>query len=571
MSFFRHLANHSNTHTLVTAGIMLSIALGLFGPSGQDDPYITFSTAQELAQHHHIANINGEAVESGSSILHVVLLAISHNITGIDFPILGIFYSLFFAIACLPLVKVVAKKAGIQQTSILQLALALSTGFIYWAMGSLESTFSSFLILCIILSLTHYIERESKTAGLMCCLAFVSFLLVRPEAFFVGIAALIFLACVFSTDKNKQKKILFITAAVVITFLITAICRYLYFGQLFPQPVYAKADQFHAIKILHGLLYFIVSAQISLIALSFGCLVALNTCRKNRQNTPNALWISLAFCLAYLAFIVSSGGDWMGGGRFFVPIIPALFIIFFFTIQHSTYYKQWIYALFIILTLELTVFSEQFATGMPIYKAPTFLPITAYQKNTPYHWTEFNNYIHANDIILLNAITPIIQVALTQQEQVNIAGVQMGMIPYFLRQSFQEQVYFIDMRGLTTQHITQCKNFVNAPRLWTGIFVDYAEYFNAQQECQLPSLDIIYELQNLNVADNQTRLQALEKQHYHIVYTQHTHIRGGFFGNKLLQSPYIIAVSDALFQRLPNALKAKEVTVNNEVEYHAQP
>ena len=189
----------------------------------------------------------------------------------------------------------------------------------------------------------------------------------------------------------------------------------------------------------------------------------------------------------------------MGGGRFFVPVLPLLVLVYAAFLQHTTHYKRWRYLTFLLLALEVTLFSEVLATGMPLHRMDDFQSAIARHASPPtpewndYTWVENSNYIHANDIALLQAFRPLVHHALQGQQTVTVSGVQMGMVPYFLKQEFGDRIYFVDMRGLTTRHVTDCPAFANAQRLWTGLFVDYPHYFAARRQggCDLPAIKTI--------------------------------------------------------------------------------
>ncbi len=579
----RYQMHHDNPYPALLGAsiVMLLIGLLVFGASGQDDPYITYAVAQGFAEHNSLANINGDAIEQGSSILHVLLLGgltkftafISTDFPGLlpialPLPVLGIMVSLLFGLLCLPLTYRLAQQMDIRQPAIPVFLLALSTAFTYWSMGGLETTLTAFLVLHCVLASQRLINQHPITSDYVWLFLLITALvLVRPEAIFVMLAFSVISLLLFLTEETVPvSKLLFIALSAMVVFSVIALFRQHYFGQLFPQPVYAKAASFNVTKILHGLLYFLASLQLSIIIYSIFLLKPLASWLKRQAVDNTALTLSVSFAAAYLAFIIASGGDWMGGGRFFVPVIPLLVVVFCHYLQKSSRFKVYCMMLFGLLALELAAFSELQSTGMPVYQIERFKQSIAEAPNWDgYSWAETSNHIHANDIALLQAMNPVVKNALSHQGRVVISGVQMGMIPYFLHKSFGDDVYFVDMRGLTTRHITQCPVFADAPKLWTGIFVDYPHYFAAQKEgtCDLPTLDIIYELQNLNAEDNAARLQALEDYGYHVVYHQLTNIRGGIFGKKELNSPYIIAVSDTIYRRLPPALRLVEKKFRN--------
>ena len=66
-------------YALTAFGTIALILIGFlfYGPSGHDDSHITYAAAYQLLEHGQILNNNGERVEQSSSLLHVLLLALS--------------------------------------------------------------------------------------------------------------------------------------------------------------------------------------------------------------------------------------------------------------------------------------------------------------------------------------------------------------------------------------------------------------------------------------------------------------------------------------------------------------
>lgn len=558
---------------LSSSVLLCLIALLVFGPSGHDDSHITYSAAKFFADGDGIKNINGEAVEQGSSFLHVVMLGLLHALSGISLSTLGPLFSLVLAIVCLPVTYVLAQKLGVRNYALPLWLLSLSTAFTYWSMGGLESTLAALTILyCVFTFKVFLFDRQIIKSLFHLILSITAFLLVRPESFFVLIAALLAIAIfsIYEVNRNEVlKKLAYILVCVVIIFTIICMLRLSYFGQIFPQPVYAKADDFSLVKLGFGLAYFLYAGQLSIIIYTLILVIPLYNFFKKKPINSFYLVVSLGFVLAYLSFIVTSGGDWMGGGRFFVPVLPLMVCIFCYYVQSVKYFKVLVGLLFLSCMIEIFVFSQLLSTGVPLYQTTAYKTSFTNEPDwSPYSWAETSNYIHTRDLQLINAIKPVIaKLAEKQQQPLVIASIQMGMIPYHLRLNFGEAVYFVDMRGLVTQHISACADFDQVKKIWTGIFVSYSEYFAAysKNNCDLPQIDIVYDLLNRTEADNQKRLQTLADNSYHIVYLQQG-IISRLNGKKSMNTPMFIAVRDELFQELPENLRAIHVLFTNKPE-----
>ena len=557
--------------------LLCLIALFVFGPSGHDDSHITYSAAKFFADGHGVKNINGEAVEQGSSFLHVVILGILHLLSGISLATLGPVFSLVLAVACLPVVYVLADRMGVQKAWLPLLLLSISTAFTYWSMGGLESTLTALAVLYCVFAIKtfidgHLFDRQPAKSLFNLLLSFTGFLLVRPESFFVLVATLVAIMLFSLHDVERSaviKKIALMLGCVFFLFVLIGAVRLAYFGQIFPQPVYAKSDSFSLSKLGFGLLYFLYAGQLSIIIYTLVLVVPVYLWFKKITVQNTWLLISVSFVLANLSFIITSGGDWMGGGRFFVPVLPLMVCIFCYYAQSIKHFKALVSVLVLSSITEMAVFSQYLSTGVPIYQTEKYKASFSYQPDwKPYSWTETSNYIHTRDLQLINAISPVIvTLAEEQQKSLVIASIQMGMIPYHLRLNFGESVYFVDMRGLLTRHVSDCADFDEVQKIWTGIFVSYQEYFTAynQGNCKLPQLDIVYDLLNRTDEDNRKRLDTLEKNNYHIIYQQQGVITG-ITSKKQMNTPVFIAVRDELFHQLPDELRSNRVLFTNKSE-----
>ena len=63
---------------------LVAVGLRYFVSTGRDDSHITYWPAYTLAHFGDILNYNGERVEQSSSLLHVLVLATFHKLTGVD-------------------------------------------------------------------------------------------------------------------------------------------------------------------------------------------------------------------------------------------------------------------------------------------------------------------------------------------------------------------------------------------------------------------------------------------------------------------------------------------------------
>lgn len=554
-------------YQLFPAVFLLLIGVFLIGPSGQDDSHITYAAAENLAEGRGLTNINGEWVEQGSSLLHVALLALSEQITGLPMPVTGTLFSLFAALACIPLTFHLAGKIGIAKPLQATWLLVLSAGFTYWAMGGLEATLVALLLLLLTLALHRFLTETGLASRIFLVTTVAAFLLCRPETFFILAAALVALAIFLLPDKNQHRHYpkLFAAALLSITlFLLMAAVRHHFYGQVFPQPVYAKATSLSIGKIGFGFLYFLFSGQLTIILYTLLLAVPV-ICWLKRRTIPLLLAIVCSIAMAHLAFVITSGGDWMIGGRFFVPVMPLLICIALLHLQDLRFYRISLAALLLLASAETLVLSQTLSTGIPVHAARKYQESLAPQPDWQgYDWTETANYVHIRDIILLNQMEPVVAALTPHHKTLQILTIQMGMIPYHLARKFPGQLYFTDLRGLTTQHVSSCEAFAKAERIWTGIFIQYDDYFAAQKQgaCNLPEPDIIFHWLVQDEASNRAKEVSLEENGYRIIYRQEGELVN-LSGRNKLKNNMLIAIRQPLYEQLPEHLRNRTLVLTS--------
>lgn len=566
------MIKHRQHYTQLVAAITLMlIGFFVFGPAGHDDSHITYAVALQLTDTGQILNINGERVEQGSSLLHVVMLALLFKLPWLSPPTLGILFTLFVAIACIPLQWRLAKELQIKRPSIAVLLLVLSTSFSYWAVGGLEAPLVALLMLWLVFSAYKFISEATILSSVQLLVVVGLMLMSRPEMPFVLIAAGFAFICLQAWQKKKwligRKRTLMI-AIIMILIAVLLVWRYFYFGQIFPQPVYAKSAGGlgnSLRKIGFGLLYFGYAMQLSIVfyAAVFGVVLY----KILRFKNATLLITLLISCIsALLAFVVISGGDWMTGGRFFVPVIPMLILLALWYLQSYRCFSCVISILVLVCVLEIGFLSKFYSTGMAVQHFTQFDESLVEPIDWEgYSWVEKMNYIHIGNIVLINHMRPIIDEIISDQKSVTVLTIQMGMVPYYLQRQFPEHVKFVDMRGLTTKHIPSCYLFSEFPVNWQGIFVRYRDYFQAQQTqlCDLPTADLIFDLLPMPGQFNEERLQAIKDHGYVIVFYQ----EGKVITNSAPKSQDVtafVAIKGSVYERIAQRLSKEKYTF----EYH---
>ena len=311
--------------------LFLIIGLLVFPSAGRDDAHITYWAAHALSKYGQIVNYNGDRIEQSSSLLYTVLLAILTKLSRIDLPALGVISSVACSILTIGLLGPLSKLTDVPKTSS-RLLLATATPFVYWGFGGQEASLASASILLFMVAYLRFIATKRIADALFVMFAVSMYMTVRPEAVFVIVLFLLGMASIRLFLRESPKGDFHVIAMVVGLFALLACWRLIYFGSLFPQPIAAKIGS--NISLLH-------SARIGLNYLG----------RSMRQYPvfvlllfPGYTFVSklkgleifksrgipiFVFSFAYLLFVVFSGGDWMEGARFVVPVLPLLIVASF--------------------------------------------------------------------------------------------------------------------------------------------------------------------------------------------------------------------------------------------------
>ncbi|EDN68037.1 membrane protein [Beggiatoa sp. PS] len=339
-------------------------------------------------------------------------------------------------------------------------------------------------------------------------------------AFLLGIALYFIVHHFFLKESNNLlygkkyfQKIMILVSISLVIFILLSLWRYQIFGQIFPQPVYAKASNLNIDKLISGFHYFFDHYWLpSLIILTSLLLFVIYDVLFNHQNNINkniALMTVIAFIGATLAFSVTSGGDWMEGGRFFVPILPLLVISGLYAVTKIP--KKTVAQIVLgFIALVATMDTISFMSESSWDKAPESIPLplakAAYSpilqdfqlSESDFPWFELisREYLsHLPGRVMLDTI--IDRLLTAQQAPLTLLSIQMGMISFYLTSKHFGKVKFIDMRALTTKHFTQCNLTQHLPKSKFGIELSYkyfwSEFDNILSNCLIKKPEIIFE------------------------------------------------------------------------------
>lgn len=295
------------------------------GSDSIDDAYISFRYAQNLVAGRGLVFNAAERVEGYTNFLWTIVLAIIMRL-GLEPSLVALGSGVLFSVATLWLVHAFLRLTPVRDTPVSVIAvlcLALDGSFALWAVSGMETSMFAFLVLA---AMTSYLwEWENEKPGLLSGVLLALSAMTRPEGVLAFAAIVAHQA--FARIALQRKLLSSADVARVGLFLVLYVpyflWRYYYYGFLLPNTFYAKvtvhgtaAQQQRGIRHLRTF----VNVHLGW-TVPFLILVPL----LRRRFT---FWLTslLTLVVAYVSYIVYVGGDW-SVGRFFVPILPAAYIL----------------------------------------------------------------------------------------------------------------------------------------------------------------------------------------------------------------------------------------------------
>jgi hypothetical protein len=576
--------SHKYTNWLVPLlCIGLAFLHGIFwysASSGRDDVYITYWAAQALSEFGQIINYNGEALEQSSSLLHVILLAVLHKLSGISMPVLGVFFSATMGALTILAAWRLAIFLKLPSAWFVALFLALFPYLVYWSFGGLETSLVALIVVLLIYSVIRLItEKLSLSIFLLAFLSICAYIMARPEAILVILAFLFGIAFYFVIDnvivkksshffygkKDFQKLMILVSISLVI-FALLSLWRYQTFGQIFPQSVYAKSSGLNWNTFISGFHYlfdhyWIPSIVFLTVLTGFGLYKSLLYQHDNRNRL--AFVIIISFIIATITFTVFSGGDWMEGGRFLVPILPLLAISGLLAVcqnDRSVSGSGWtpvhkivLISLALLAILDTTRFLSAEKNGpisipQPLAEA-VYRPVLQHfelSEQQDFSWFELANREHLRDNLLRIMLDRVVtRLLVVQQKPITVVANHMGMIPFYLSSHYFGKVKFMDLRGLITTDFLDCEMTRDLPKGQMGLLLSedylFTHFEEISEQCFSQPPAIIYGW------GGKAKIKQVEKYGYKTVYAHSTWIStGGCWTRQKVWAGQYLAVREDL-------------------------
>jgi arabinofuranosyltransferase len=293
----------------------------------QDDAYISYRYVRNFINGHGLVFNPGERVEGYTNFLWIILLSIFakfgldiivvSKILGIGSGCMALF--LLYKISALFFQK---KNRSINPAEswffalFPSLLLASNSAFAYWSISGLES---AFFVMAVLLSVYFYFTNER-----LMILSSALSTLIRPEGVLVFA---IFVLHKFFFKKDSIKNCLSYILGFILLLLPFLIFKIFYYGNLLPNPFYAKTG-FSIEYVKTGLAYFWLFLKHYGL---WGALYLIPIVFYKDLEVKGKL--ALLMVSIYTLYIIIIGGDVLKAHRFFLPVLPFLYLFFSFALM----------------------------------------------------------------------------------------------------------------------------------------------------------------------------------------------------------------------------------------------
>lgn len=323
-----------------------------------EDAFIGFHYAQNIASGYGLVWNAGENPVEGYTNFLWILLSAAGLFAGVDVilfsQIIGIISGLLVLIYSFYFSKRVLGFGNL--TSLLPSVLLTFSGpFAVWSSGGMETTLFAFFVFAACYHTAMYFNKQKLSALLISNLFCLLATLTRPEGTGIFLVLFIFQILIFCIEKKAAeiyKTVLPASLVYFLPFLVYFFWRYNYYGEFLPLTFYAKTGG-TTLQWIRGFKYalffsfhFILPLLPVLILFAWQKFEGIKSISsssvfmyKAEKNKLYGLVLLSLICVCYTLYIVFVGGDYMAMYRFFVPILPMIYVLFA-GVYYFLIYKQ---------------------------------------------------------------------------------------------------------------------------------------------------------------------------------------------------------------------------------------
>jgi hypothetical protein len=284
-----------------------------------DDAFISLRYAENLARYGAPVYNLGERVEGYTSPSWMLLTAglLAMGVQGAAaLKVLGTLGAVALVVATWHLWQRIAP--GRMEGLLVLALLAGSTSVAAWSSSGLETPLAAALMALAVAELCSLMSEPTRARALLAGGAVAFAALTRPEATLVAGAGALWIWI----DGKARRSLIPFLLAVTIPCAAWLCFRWRYYGDLLPNTFVAKSAAPVLERLQVGLRYlgFTVSE------LGLGVSLLLGAALVIPQSRSSVRFIR-ALIVAYVVAVLFEGGDFLDLFRFFVPVLPLLFVI----------------------------------------------------------------------------------------------------------------------------------------------------------------------------------------------------------------------------------------------------
>ncbi len=401
-----------------------------------DDAYISYRYGKNMMDGKGLIYNQGEYVEGYTNFLWTVITSPFTKIRSVDVSIFSAGLGLIISIINIIMMALISRQFNGKLNAYAKylillppLFLALDDSIAFWAIGGMEFPMYTFFILGIIYNYFRINEEKEHLYYLVIFQMLCT--LTRPEGNMI-FALTVFHMLIFRKNISGFRKVMITLVGAYALFCLAYYgFKFFYYGQIIPNTFYAKGVTDLKMNIVLGAKYLALCLGTRLYVFVFIFFIPFRKALKDPKQS-----FLIIFSAIYITYLVAVGGDWMIANRFFVPILPMLYILSVLgfinaIIKIRDYYRSDTKALKIANILSVILSVQIFVITLSFLE---YKQLIIKDNNARYEmqWSMFGKWLKMNsDPATVIAVGPA------------------GKIPYY------SELYTIDMWGLNNSHIAQ--------------------------------------------------------------------------------------------------------------------
>ena len=287
----------------------------------QDDAFISYRYVENFVQGNGLVFNSGERVEGYTNFLWIILLSIFARL-GLNIIVASQILGVASGCAALILLYQLSRKFFPEREWLLPLLppllLTASSAFAYWSISGLET---SLFVMMVLLSVYLYLTRP-----MLWVISCAGSALVRPEGVLIFGILLLHQAVSKRDQLKKAFKHLGVFALLLLPF---GVFKLVYYGDLLPNPFYAKTG-LSLEYVQSGLEYF---WQFLKHYGLWGLIYIVPILLYRSLDSRARLLLLLSF--VYTLYVILVGGDVLKVHRFFLPVLPVLYLLLAISVRES--------------------------------------------------------------------------------------------------------------------------------------------------------------------------------------------------------------------------------------------